>query len=538
MKRKVILLITLMLVFLLVLNACSSGNTPKDNSKDAVSTGADADTSNQPKDKLRIFQITASITYPDSFDFTDNFIVDELEEMANVEIVEAIVPPDTDVKTKFNLMMASGDICDVIHTTVGPADVYALGKTGAFVELTDIIKESPTLSKLYTPAQFELLKADDGKIYALRAMLVDGDASSFAVRYDLLEELGYTSMPDTMEGWIGAMRKLKAKYPDSLPYISREELHWTSFVFKSYGCEANGFGWQYYKGKAIHTFENPMYKEALKTYRMMIDEGLMDKEFPTDKVQDFQDKRLNRKVLVNQQNIGGMVDWIDRYPKNNIPKVIFIPGQYPKINDDRIEKISVYGGPPTFNGHTISISSTSKHKEGAVRFIEALYSDKNKELSTWGREGIEYSIVNGEKILNLDKANETSWRMIYNFPFGYNTKEKLMLTVKQFIASTDHDEAGKQRYEKLFIENAEKTIEDSFSVDMNPFAFIILDTDTGTRLTEAQNEARTIAIKAMIGELSLEEFDAEAAAFTKKYQFITDEYNKKLPEAKIKAGIK
>jgi len=73
---------------------------------------------------------------------------------------------------------------------------------------------------------------------------------------------------------------------------------------------------------------------------------------------------------------------------------------------------------------------------------------------------------------------------------------------------------------------------------MNPFAFIILDTDTGTRLTEAQNEARTIAIKAMIGELSLEEFDAEAAAFTKKYQFITDEYNKKLPEAKIKAGIK
>lgn len=531
--KKVIVLLAFVLTFTFLFNACSSGNstkTPNTSENDTSKT-------DKPKDKLRIYQITAAITYPDSLDFTDNFIVNELEEMANVEIVEAIVPPDADEKTKFNLMMSSGDICDVIHATVGPAEVFSLGKTGAFVELTDIINESPVFSKLYTPEQFELLKADDGKIYALRPLLVDGDTSTFAVRYDLLEELGYTSMPDTMEGWIEAMRKLKAKYPDSLPYISRESLHWSEFVFKSYGCEANGFGWQYYKGKAIHTFENPMYKEALKTYRMMIDEGLMDKEFPTDKVQDFQDKRLNRKVLINQQNIGGMLDWIDRYPKNNIPKVIFIPGQYPKIDDERIEEICVYGGPPTFNHHTISISSTSKYKEGAIRFIEALYSDKNKELSTWGREGTEYSTVNGEKVLNIDKANETSWRMIYNFPFGYNTKERLMLSVKQFIATTDHDEAGKKRYEKLFIENAEKAIDDSFLTPMNPFGFIILSTDTNTRSSEALNEARTIAIKAMIGEISLEEFDAEAAAFTKKYQFITDEYNEKLPEAKKKAGI-
>jgi hypothetical protein len=100
------------------------------------------------------------------------------------------------------------------------------------------------------------------------------------------------------------------------------------------------------------------------------------------------------------------------------------------------------------------------------------------------------------------------------------------------------DAAGKTKYEKLFLDQSEKVLADINSVQMNPVSLIILKSDTLTRLTEATNEARTIAVKAMIGEISMQEFDNQSAAFMKKYQFITDEYNQKLPDAQKKAAMK
>ena len=532
MKKKAFALI-LALTMGVSLTACTenTGQSPGNSPASGSQTGEEA------PEEITLFMGTAAISYPDGFDFADNFVMDALEEQANVKVTEVIVPPDSDMATKFNLMMSSGDICDVIHYQINAKDTYKLGKDGAFVELTDIIQNSEVFSKLYTPEMLAQMKADDGKIYSFRALLVDGDADTFAVRWDLLEGLGYAEMPDTLDGWLEAMRKLKEKYPDSLPYISRQNLHWAEFIFKTYGCSGNGADWQYYKGEIIPAFANPLYKEALGTYRQMIDEGLMDKEFPTTTTEDYQDKRLNRNVLINPQNIGGMVDWITRFPDNGIEGVMFIPGVYPEIDDERIDPTAVYGGPPTLNDHTISISSKSEHQDAALRFIEALFSEQNRMLSLWGREGVEYSIVDGEKVLDTEKSNETSWRTIFNFPFGYNTLEKLELSTKQFVAATDLSDEDKAEYETLFLENAKKAIDKRMSVPINPIGLIQLEDNNLSRKTDATNEALTIIMKTIAGEMSMEEFDQQAAAFIKKYQFITDDYNAKLPAVKETLGI-
>lgn len=535
MKKKVL---ALALAFAMGISLTGCQDNSSQTSGNSPAAGTPSSGGAAPPEEITLFMGTAAISYPDGFDFADNFVMDALEKQANVKVTKVIVPPDSDMATKFNLMMSSGDICDVIHYQNNAKDTYKLGKEGAFVELTDIIQKSEVFSKLYTPEMLAQMKADDGKIYSFRALLVDGDADTFGVRWDLLEELGYTQMPDTLESWLDAMRKLKEKYPDSLPYISRQNLHWAEFIFKTYGCAGNGADWQYYKGEIIPAFANPLYKDALNTYRQMIKEGIMDKEFPTTTVEDYQDKRLNRKVLVNPQNIGGMVDWITRFPDNGINGIYFVPGIYPEIDDDRIDPTAVYGGPPTLNDHTISISSKSKHQEAALRFIEALFSEENRMLSLWGREGVEYSVVNGEKVLDAEKSNETSWRMIFNFPFGYNTIEKLELSTKQFVAATDHTDEDKTKYEQLFLDNAKKCIEKRMSVPMNPIGMIQLEDNNLSRKTEAVNEAFTIVMKTIAGEYSMEEFDKQAAAFIGKYQFITDDYNAKLPAVKEQLGIK
>lgn len=543
MKKSLVLLISVFLLVSILMTGCSkegsSDNTPASDSSaspSAASASPTAEVKAAP-DKIRIFYITSGLTIPDNFNYKNNFVLDEIAKLANVEIEEAVVPPYSDYKTKFNLMMSSGNICDVVHIPAAN-EVNTYGQNGALMELTDTINGSDIMKKRYSAKFTELLKANDGKIYSLRSLPVDGDCNLFGVRYDLLESVGYASMPATMEEWLDAMRKVKAKYPDSIPYTSRENLHYCEFVFKSYGCASDGVSWQYYKGKIIPAFENPLYKDALKIYQTMLTEGLMDKEFVTSKAQDFQDKRLNKNVLINQQNLTALATWIDRFTSNNITGAMFVPGQFPKINDDRIDPIAVYDGPPSIGAHCVAISSTSKKKEAAVRFLEALLSDECNNLTVWGREGIEYNVVNGEKVPDYVKASETNWRLMYGMLFGFNTKEELELLAKTNIANTKYESAGKEKYQKLFLEQADKALGDLNSVQMNPYSLITLDKDTVTRLTEATNEARTITVKAMIGEISMTEFDAQAASFMKKYQFITDEYNAKLPEAQKKAAMK
>ncbi|HOJ09269.1 MAG TPA: extracellular solute-binding protein [Clostridiales bacterium] len=541
MKRKIAALLVLISVVLMLFSACSKADISSNKSSEqdgASSSSSTTDTSGnavkQP-DKIRVFYVTAGIATPDNFNFQSNVILDEIAKIANVEITEVIVPPSSDTITKYNLMMSSGNICDVVHLASKNTMIND-GKNGAYVELSDIIKKSAIITERYLP-YIDQLKADDGNIYFLISLPVDGDVNDgIAIRYDLLKDIGYSEIPVTMDEWLEAMRKLKSKYPDSIPYASKDTLFWCEFVFKSYGCAGDGYSWQYYKDKIIHTFENPLYKEAIKTYRLMLEEGLMDKEFVTTKEQDYQDKRLNNKVLVNPQNLASIGGWVNRYTENNITEAIFVPAQWAKIDDPRIDPRSVYEGPLPLGTHCMGIASTSKQKDASIRFIEALLSDKGFELSVWGREGIEFNIVDGKKVLNFQKSNETNWRFIYNMLFGYNTKEKVEVQLKTSIANTKFDDEGKREYERIYWEQFDKVYADANSVLMNPMKFIILEPDTTTRRTEARNEARTIAVKVILGELTFEEFDVQASNFLKKYQFITDEYNQKLPAAKKRAG--
>ncbi len=483
------------------------------------------------KDKISFFYVTAGVSVPKEFDFKDNIFLNTLADMANVEISEAKVPPWTDIASGFNLMMASNEICDVVHYS-GPGALIRYGKLGSFIDLSEYLHNSKILTKRYLP-YIEQLKTDDGKIYCLRALPSDGDVNeAFGVRYDLLLELGYERIPETMDEWLNAMRKLKQKYPDSIPYTSRENLHSCEFVFKSYGCAGSGYGWQYYNGKVIHTFENPLYKEAIKVYRIMLEEGLMDVEFATNKQKDFSQKRINNKVLINQQNLSAIAGWIGGFAFHNIDEAIFIPAQWPKIDDPRIDPQSVYEGMLSLGEHSISISSMC-NKDAAARFVEILISDECMELTSWGREGIEYNIVDGEKVINYEESAANDWRQIYGILFG-NSKECLKLELNLSIAGTKLDDVGKKEYARLYWEQFDKVFADANSVPMNPMKVlgVLVDHDILAMRTQAEKEARTIAVKAMLGEVSLDEFDILAESFINKYQFITEEYNDKLPQAK------
>jgi len=537
MKRKILMLVTLLLSIAMVFSACvvqegSKGGTDQNGTGDVV----------KAPDKLRIFYVTQGATVPEDFDYQNNTILNLIAKAANVEIVEAIVPPWSDIVTKYNLMMSSGNICDVVHYN-GPQTINNDGKNGAFLDLTSVINNSAIIKERYSNF-LEQLKAEDGKIYALRALPADGDINMcFYFRWDVLQDLGYTeaTIPDTLDEWIEAMRKLKQKYPDAIPYTSMDNLHWSEFVFSCYGVTGRGTAWQEYFGKAIHSFEHPLIKDALSTYKMMLDEGLMDPEFITSKRADFDAKRWNKKVLINQQNLGAAMVFASRYMSNNIPEARTVPGIWPFVDDPRVDPASIYEGILPVGNSVVAIASTSKVKDAAIRFVEEMLSEETQTYITWGIEGVDYEVVNGEKQQILDDGsgtqNFTQAKSLYNWLFAVNTRMNIEKSFKTTLndiknANPGITQAELDEYSRISWKYFNKALEINNSYPTYVLnKFITLNDDTAARATEAANEALIIVTKAMRGDISLDEFDVQAANFLEKYKFITEEYNQKLPAA-------
>lgn len=58
------------------------------------------------------------------------------------------------------------------------------------------------------------------------------------------------------------------------------------------------------------------------------------------------------------------------------------------------------------------------------------------------------------------------------------------------------------------------------------------------KIGESQELSKSIILKAIVGEITMEQYDEMVKDYLNKYQFITDEYNEKLKEAKAKLDVK
>jgi putative aldouronate transport system substrate-binding protein len=538
--KRLTLIMAFLLIFALILTGCGKV-TPSDNTTTSGSTttasATIASTPQVPKvpDKITVFYQTAGQALPPNFSHKDNDYFKEICKIANVEVTELNVPEYADTKTKFNLMISSGEIPDVVHYADNSA-MTKLGKEGAFLEMSSIIQNSAIINKLYSKVMINAMKADDGKIYTLRSLPTE-DSWHMAVRYDLLTELGYTKLPTTLTEWVDAMKKLKLKYPDSIPYTTMGMDNYQHFIFRPYGCDM-GINWQYAGGKVRNVFENPAIKDAILFGKQLFADGLLEKEFATNKLQDYNNKRITRNALFSAINLGGYGNAIDLYAKGNINKAIIVPAPWPVINDS-IDPYSRYAIPTIVGGHNISINSKTKQKDACVRFIETLYSDKVREMFVYGREGIEFTVSSGKKVINPEKQNETGWRALYGMMYSYNPLDKTKLKCEtNILAMTNINAAQKENYKTTFFNYFDELYKNDYGkVQYNPMSIITLSPEALAMSTEAIALQKSLILKAIMSEISIDEFMKQAADLVKKYQSVTDDYNKKLPAAKTLLGL-
>ena len=479
--------------------------------------------------------------FPDGYDHNDNPFFQLICELANIEVTDLIVPAYADTKTKFNLLMASGDIPDLVERSdIGAMKQY--GEEGAFLPVKEIIEKSPVLSQWYDPVQLATLESEDGVAYILRNQSGTLDYGCMAIRTDLLEEIGM-DVPATTDELLAACRALKQRYPDSTPIVVRGAV-WAFMgtLFLPFDIPGNGTGWMYdYEtGKARNSFEGQNIVDAVEYIKLLYSEGLIDPEFITTGSGDYWSKiKLeDNHTLAFDRNI---------FSLSYVMQLILDTGQenarlapVPFVTADGYDYGAYQAQSPT-GPYAFGINAKIKEETlpGVVRYLETLYSDEVLELALYGREGIEFQRENGGITPILPASTDTVYRSLYSWMRLYSM-EKLLYTARtRIFSSAILSDGAKNSYYQQFLDTDAAAREFIYGkVGYNPMALAkpIAD-EFSNRATECKEKQKNLIAKAIFGEISIDEFMAEKEKVVAKYADITEAYNIVIAEAMDRYNI-
>lgn len=321
-----------------------------------------------------------------------------LQEKTGVK-VKFIHPTAGQESEQFNLLIASGELPDIIETNWsrdagGPEKAI---KDKVILPLNDYIdKVSPNFKKFLeeNPDLDAQLKTDSGKYFMYPMVKKDRQLRSFMgfmVREDLLKRAGLDK-PETIDEWEVMLRKFKEmgiKTPLTMS-ITNDYQELTSLLMGAFGIK----GGLYVKDGKVKFGENePEYRKFLETMSRWYNEGLLDKEFV-----DQDAKRLSAMVVNGE--VGAIIGyngadfgkWIPTL-EQNVPGATFTPVAYPTQVKGETPMAGQLANP--IDGIGAVITPSCKHPEIAARLLDFGYSEAGHMLYNFGEEGVSYEMKDG-----------------------------------------------------------------------------------------------------------------------------------------------
>jgi ABC-type glycerol-3-phosphate transport system substrate-binding protein len=516
MKKRFTTTLLYVLLILALLSGCVTG-------KDQGSTSDKTETTDKIEDVGKAEKEPPSelswLFYPggtawQEFDFGNNWLMDIIEERSNVKFTEVLVPPHADYTNKLSLLIASGDMLDIMYSAGSGIDAY--GIDGALLATDSYIDNSPVISKIYDKVQREYIRAEDGKTYGIFGYpnYVDFNTKSgFFYRADMLEKIGFKT-PTTLEGWVDAMRRVKQEFPDCIPYSTFQLTQYYEFMFSPFNILPSTIFVMFDEDTLTwtHSFGTENMDKAVSFGRMLFQEGLLDEEFMTHTKADYNNKVYGKNMFIVVKNRGGaLLDF--NYPENGVMGAKILPSYYPAAEgiDMKDGVVKHSGG---IVGSRLLISSKTKDPDACIRVMETLLSDEIKDLYIYGREGHEYEVINGKKVPIQPANRESGWRTMYGMLHGFNRPERVENDEENKIdSSLEFTDEEKEEYKKQY-KAAIKKFEDlvfTYKPRVSNYGGAIpLEDDIKIKMSSSGDYQKSIIAKAIMGVITMDEFREEA----------------------------
>jgi len=311
--------------------------------------------------------------------------------------IQFIHPASGMEQEQFNLLMVSGELPDII----GSANFYKGGEfqgmyDGFFLDLTDLIpKYAPDYYKLISedPEFFRQVSDDDGRIcafYAYKPPYGDPPFIRVILRKDVLEELG-KDIPRTI-----------ADYDDL--FAAMKDRGITPFLPPSNGIIrmfAGAFGvvGELYKdenGIIKYGRVQPEFKKYLEMMHRWYINGYISRDFTSVNINQT-------NTLFDTKKVGMIIGPIvANYNRSQVLGFEVTSAPYPRVNPgDQLSHEEANIWPLAGLGPQMAVlNARTRNPEAAIRWLNYAYTPEGRALFNWGVEGINYDVVDGEKIYN------------------------------------------------------------------------------------------------------------------------------------------
>jgi len=516
--------------------------------KAATTTKAAATTTAAAVEKpteIRLWMGTAGIAMPDDVAYDDNPYINKVQELANVEFTEVIVPAYADFATQVTLMLASGDICDFTHCWQ-PADINEAGEDGAFMEMYDTVKGSALLSSRYSDQQLELMKHTDGGLYFVRT-IPGFDPTALNIRMDIVGQYTDGKVPTTLDEYFDIAKQAKAD--GKITYAFWEAgnyLYFVNSIFNLYGTQASG--WQYYGangGEWMPAVENPTYVEALNFLRNCYVEGLINPAFVTVDGATANGSMYYDNVFWKHNNLGSTMACVSSVydPATDLngqdpADIDWIITPFPKaVTNNYVEPFNAeMSRPAAMAGHGFAIWSDTKEVDACVRLLETWVSDDVADLTSSGIEGLDYEVVDGEKVFADDIADRT-YKLMYGMGWTYYSTKHLAGNIRTWGAKVPEDlRAEHSKHVEDMMNNMLDIANEQPAVTPGTI-LTITDDAVKTKAGNINEEASSLVMKAIVGDLTIDDAMAQLKALYETATDVTDAYNEAFDAKRAQYGF-
>jgi len=421
MKRWLMTALAVVMVGTLLI-ACSSKNdnakqgessAPASNSPSATAEGT-ASASSDTEGTGAVYPIQTDKTLTYWGEITGNLVGvkathDEVPFFQNWQKVTGVklkfsAPPAGQAKESLNILLASGDLPDMIEYNFlgdfpgGPEK--AIGD-GYILKLNDLIdKHAPNLKKFLqdNPDIDKMVKTDNGSYYAFPFIRGDEYLRVFQgpiIRKDWLDELGLP-VPETIDDWTATLRAFKEQKGASAPFAVNSKPRF--FNDSGNGAFLGAFGVNrgfYQEGGTIKFGPSEAgFKEYLRLFQQWYKEGLLDKNIATSDAKSVDSNWASGQTGASVGNAGGGIGRWQPLVESDSANAVLAAAPYPVLNKGDKPKFgqkdSAYS-----SGGIVAVTTAAKDPELAVKLLDYGYSEEGRMFFNFGVEGVSYNLVDG-----------------------------------------------------------------------------------------------------------------------------------------------
>ena len=505
----------LALIMLVALAACNSGSSASSSaapaSSGAASSGAAPAAPSEDEGPLEISFVSPN--WEDAPDFNNEWYTRFFEETNTHWDITFV--PSSDYPTKYDLILASGDLPDIIMSEASnrPSTVQAV-QNGLFWNLSPYLGDFsnyPNLRDNPSPNLFKFCSYE-GNIYAIPRSRPQLD-ENLCIRQDWLAMLGL-DMPTTLDEFKDVMKKIVDGDPDGNGLDDTIGLiGWTFHIGDAHKSFFNAFGCYNVTPNAEGGLDYPEIKDEMadltEYWHELYDLGILSQEFGVMTTTQAEDLITSGHAACYGYNIWRCYDYSERtkvvQPDCNF--VIIPPMQGPKDDTAVLEK----GGYGFFH---IAKSKVDEAKLLRILdYFELTCSEYWLDKGYYGWEGIHYNIdENGTKIMTDVGKTEIGTGIQQPLPMMANTWANTVCAT------------APKAYNDAQLEACQVIVDKGNTM--------IYDTLTSATWTDTwpqyQSEYEAKFVQAIVGQISNDEFRSYLADLRAKPEFqqAAQEYRK------------